>query len=125
MGKLELISNKRTSWEGLWWHPESGYFSSAAINLADLRKFKGIVRLYVRKNRAFEKGTNRPNYVFSIMDANSESAYDLEIEDVDVGEEQEEERTYTREEVERVMHGACRDGQQGYSPYDLLVEDYV
>lgn len=123
MGKLEPISDKRTSWEGLWWHPESGYFSSAAINLADLRKFKGIVRLYVRRNRMFKRGTNRPNYVFSIMDANSDCAHDLEIEDID--EEQEEERTYTREEVERVMHGACRDGQNGYGPYDLLVEDYI
>lgn len=32
---------------------------------------------------------------------------------------------YTREQVEQVMHGACRDGQYGYDPYDLLIEDYV
>ena len=35
------------------------------------------------------------------------------------------ERKYTREEVERVMIGACEDGRRGYCPYDLIIEDYV
>ena len=122
MGKLEPIDNKRTAWEGLWWHPETGYYSSAVLNLGDLRKFKGTVRLYVRKNRYFAKGLNgRPNYVFSLMDAKGENVHDLSISEIDADSE----RVYTREEIERVMRGACEDGRRGLDPYDLLVEDYI
>ena len=32
---------------------------------------------------------------------------------------------YTREQVERVKYGACRDGQDGYDAGDLLIEDYI
>ena len=82
MGKLEPIDGKRTNWEGLWWHPEYNGFSSAVLSLSDLRKFKGKVRLYVRKNKNFNKGENgRPNYNFCLKDANSETFRALEVED--------------------------------------------
>ena len=35
------------------------------------------------------------------------------------------EEMYTREQVEEVKHGACIDGQNGYYPGDLLIEDYI
>lgn len=82
MGNLEPIEGKTTSWEGLWWHPEYNGYSSAAISLADLKKFKGKVRLYVRKNKYYSGGENgRPNYHFCLRDANSETFQTLEVEE--------------------------------------------
>ena len=49
MGKLEPYDGKRSRWQGLWWHPEYNGFLSEAFSLADIRKYKGQVRLYVRK----------------------------------------------------------------------------
>ena len=80
MPKLESFSQMQTKWSGLWWHPESGGFSSAAFRISDLQKFKGPVRLYIRKNKMYNKGeNNRPNYNFTIKDANS-PVFNLEIE---------------------------------------------
>ena len=120
MGRLEPIEGKRSSWEGLWWHPENNRFSSAVLNLADLRKYKGNVRLIVRKNRYFNGGQNgRPNYHFCLVEA------DKEGKTWAIEEAEEEERLYTREEVERVKYGACMEGQRGFDPGDLLIEDFV
>lgn len=84
MSKLEVIDGKQTTWDGLWWHPECQYYSSAVISLAQLRKFKGNVRLYVKKNRYYNKGENgRPNYHFSLRDAKSDSVRELELQDID------------------------------------------
>lgn len=84
MGKLETIEKKQTSWGGLWWHPEINSFSSQALSLAQLRKFKGNVRLYVRKNRFYNDGVNnRPNYTFQFRDANSENPTELAVDDME------------------------------------------
>ncbi len=117
---METFAKMQTSWEGLWWNHEINCFVSATINLAKLKKFKGNVKLIVKKNKYFNGGENgRPNYQFMIKDSASQSFHEIDIE------ETEEERLYTREEVTKVMHGACRDGQDGYSPYDCLIEDYL
>ena len=82
MGKLAQFDGKQTHWEGLWWHPEYNGFSSAAYSLADLRKFKGYIRLYVRKNKFFNNGENgKPNYCFCIKEVNSNTFKELEIID--------------------------------------------
>ena len=87
MGKLQVISGKQTNWGGLWWHPENNSFSSQALSLSELRKFKGYVRLYVKKNKYFNGGENgRPNYQFTLRDASSENALELSLEDVDAEE---------------------------------------
>lgn len=126
MGKLQTIDGKMTTWCGLWWHPECNAFHSPALNLSELRKFKGLVRLYVKKNRYYNNGENgRPNYCFCLRDANASVFQTLEVQDDEDEQEEEEERLYTRDEVIAVMHGACRDGQNGYEPGDLLIEDYV
>ena len=84
MGKLEPIDGKQTIWDGLWWHPEYNGFSSRVISLADLKKFKGAVRLYVRKNRFYNNGENgRPNYLFCLKDANADVFRTLEVEEDD------------------------------------------
>lgn len=144
MGKLEPIEGKSTSWEGLWWHPEYNGFSSSVIDLADLRKFKGKVRLYVRKNRFFNRGeNNRPNYLFCLRDADSEVFKLLEvIDDEDCEDEDWQERhaqlegevwytgsgdrLYTRDEVRKIINGTFDDVCYGFSdPYDILPEDFV
>ena len=81
---MEVFDGKQTSWEGLWWHPEYCGFSSAAINLSALRKFKGNVRLYMRKNKFFNGGDGgRPNYVFSLKAADSPVFHVLDVEEED------------------------------------------
>lgn len=122
MGKLEPIARHSTSWEGLWYHPEIGGFTSSVIDLADLRKFKGKVRLYVRKNRFYNGGENgRPNYNFCLKDASSETFRMLTVEEDE--EDEDGETVYTRDEVMVIIHGVVRDAQSGYT--DLLPEDYV
>ena len=83
MGKLEPIENKRTAWQGLWFDHSTNRYSSAAFNLSDLKKFKGSVRLIIRKNKFYENGKNgRPNYVFMLIDSKAEDAKVLEFEDI-------------------------------------------
>lgn len=128
MGKLEPFEKKQTKWEGLWWHPEYNGFSSAAISLAELRKFKGNVRLYVRKNKFYNGGENgRPNYLFSLKDANAKVFHLLEIEDSDedddVYRDNDGNRLYTEEEVWQVIHGM--EIEHGLSYGNNLISDYV
>lgn len=78
---MKTFDGKKTSWEGLWYHNESHSYWSSAFSLAKLREFKGNVRLFVKKNRYYEKGGNRPNYVFSIQDSKSESPKIATVED--------------------------------------------
>ena len=128
MGKLEPIDGKQTKWQGLWWHPEYNGFSSDVLSLADIRKFKGNVRLYVRKNKFFEGGKNgRPNYNFCLKDANADIFQNWEVEDDNASfRDDDGERLYTEDEVRRIMNGVFRDTQYGYTdPYDLLPSDYV
>ena len=136
--KLEVFDGKTTTWEGLWWHPEYQGFSSACISLSELRKFKGKVRLYVRKNKYFNKGENgRPNYHFCLKDANSEIFHTLEVEDEEAEDDpvpyyengyyydEHGERLYTYDEVQRAINGAVEDGHAGYRCGDVIVSDYV
>lgn len=77
---MKTFDCKQTSWEGLWYHPETLGYTSAAINLSKLKQFKGAVRIYVRKNKYYNGGENgRPNYVFCIKDAKSETFVDADI----------------------------------------------
>lgn len=80
MSKLETFEGKQTQWTGLWWHPENNIYTSATINLSTLRKFKGTVRLYVRKNPGFKGGMNgRPNYLFCLKDAKTNDEHGIEL----------------------------------------------
>lgn len=120
---MDTFDRKQTNWEGLWYQKNGQYFQSVAIDISELKKFKGVVRLFVRKNKFYNNGENgRPNYVFCIRDAKSDLAEDIEIEDI---KGTNNERLYTEEEVRRCIHGACRDGRNGYDPYDLLISDYI
>lgn len=134
MGKLEVFDGKQTNWEGLWWHPEYAGFSSATINLSELKKYKGNVRLYVRKNQFYEKGTNRPNYRFCLKDSESPTFTAIGIEDDTLAVVRNDggtyytedgERLYTHEEVQYAIDRAAEDGMRGYGPGDNIVSDYI
>lgn len=123
MSKLKPFEKKSTSWQGLWWHPEYAGFSSTVISLADLRQFKGNVRLYVRKNKLYEKGSNRPNYCFCLKDADAKIFHLLDVQD---SEEEYDGRLYTEEEVRKIINGVVADVKYGIGdPCDLLPSDYV
>ena len=98
MGKLEPFDQKRTNWQGLWYHKHNYCFTSASINLADLKKYKGCVRLVVRKNRYYNDGQNdRPNYVFMLVDSKAERFRDLEaVDDNDYDSEEEAQAKWWR-----------------------------
>lgn len=134
MSKTEVIEKKQTNWLGLWHHPEYNGFSSAAIDLSALRDFKGLVRLYVRKNKFYEKGSNKPNYCFCLKDANSptftsigvvEDGTKTQYMEDGVYYDEEGNRLYTHEEVQYCINRAAEDGRRGYGYGDNLVSDYI
>lgn len=82
MSKCETFDRKQTNWLGLWYNPSNHGFSSQTINISELKKFKGKVRIYMRKNRFFNNGeNNRPNYQFVIKDSDSPTFEDIFVED--------------------------------------------
>lgn len=84
MAKLEPFDSKITNWVGLWWHPECNAFTSAVFDLSELRKFKGKVRLQMRKNKFYNGGeNNRPNYNFCLRDASADVFVPMEVRDDD------------------------------------------
>lgn len=138
MSKLEVFEGKQTTWGGLWYHPETASFSSASIDLSVLKKFKGTVRLYVRKNKFYNKGENgRPNYCFCLKDSASPSFSVIEVEedkaceknacyyneDDDCCYDNDGNRLYTYSEVEKAIFEANDDGYNHIT--DIIVEDYI
>lgn len=131
---LETFEGKMTNWEGLWWHPEYNGYSSASFNLSQLKKFKGVIRIYVRKNKFFERGTSRPNYHFCIKASNSNSADDLKVKD-EISEpyledgiyyDKDGSRLYTEDEIRAIINGTVQDVKNGITdPYDILPSDFV
>lgn len=96
MGKLEPFDNKRTQWQGLWYHNDTHCFTSSALSLADIKKFKGTVRLVVRKNKYYNDGeNNRPNYVFMLVDSKAERFREcLVVDDNDYDSEEDTQATW-------------------------------
>ena len=125
--KLESFDSKQTKWEGLWWHAEYNGFSSAVIDLSTLRKFKGKVRLYVRKNKFYNNGENgRPNYCFCLKDADADVFHTLKVEEDDdevVPTDKDGNRLYTKDEVEHIMR--CMESEYNLEYGNNLISDYI
>lgn len=131
--KLKSFERQQTTWEGLWYHPEQLGFSSAVINLSKLKAFKGTVVLYVRKNKYYKEGSNRPNYVFSIRDAKSEAPVTPDVigdteyatkDENGVWHTSDGERLYTHSEAVAAISNAIDDTQY-YSYDDMSAEYYL
>lgn len=121
MSKLESFERRQTGWLGLWWHPEYNGYSSAAIQLSEPRKFKGQVRVYMRKNAFFNGGENgRPNYQFCLKDAKSETFQEIEVE-----EAEEDKKAFSYSELQALVNRvACAAG--GDSCYGMYcVSDFI
>ncbi len=139
MAKLEVIDGKQTNWCGLWWDHSTNSFRSGALNLSELRKFKGKVKLVIRKNKFYNNSeNNRPNYNFILRDAKSEKDSVLTVEDIDdyvkapycengqyFGEDGN--RLYTVDEVRKIINGTFDDAYYHHisDPYDIMPEDFV
>ena len=138
--KKITFDQKQTQWLGMWYHPENHCYTSESISLSALREFKGTVRLIMRKNKFYEKGSNKPDYVFKIVDANAEaigSEIELAIEDYDYGylddlirqipsDSTGKREWYSRDEVYEVMHGTCESTVYGCTdPYDHMISDFI
>ena len=133
---LKAFSKMRTGWQGLWWHPECNCYFSTSLNLAQLKQFKGNVRVYLKKNRFYNNGeNNRPNYVFMLSDAKGTDGATLEVTENDrqpyfdavygtyhTGDGS---RLYTEEEVQYAINRAAEDGVRGYGWGDNIVSDYL
>lgn len=131
--KLKSFERQQTTWEGLWYQPEWLGFSSATINLSKLKAFKGTVILYVRKNKYYKEGSNRPNYVFSIRDAKSEAPVTPDVigdtehatkDENGVWHTSDGERLYTYSEAYDAVSNAINDAQC-YGCDDMYVEHYL
>ena len=129
---LQSFDGKQTNWEGLWYHPEYCGYSSATIKLSELKKFKGTVRLYMRKNKFYEKGGNKPNMRFCLKDANSDTFSELSVESEMEYAKMDDDghfytkdgsRLYTHDEVQYAIARSAEDGARGY--FDNIVSDYL
>lgn len=119
MSKLKTFDQKQTNWLGLWWHSEYGGFYSSVISLSELRKFKGNVRLCVRKNKYYNKGeNNRPNYCFSFKEADADVFHVLQVLDYDG-------KLYTRNDLETVMRLSWQYAQDGFPYGHFSVDDFI
>ena len=134
--RLEKFENKKTDWKGLWLDAERGVCVSESINFSELRKFKGVAKILVIKNKFYKEGTRRPIYVFSIQDAKAEISKTIDIVDTTKPEyaKQDEngvwrtnlgERLYTKEEVQYCINRAAEDGERGYGYGENIVDDYL
>lgn len=132
---LQSFDGRQTNWEGLWWHPEYCGYSSKAFNLSELKKFKGTVRIYARKNKFYNNGENgRPNMSFCLKDSKSDAFTELSIKPEDeyakMGEDghfytKDGNRLYSHEEVQYAINRAAEDGARGYGWGDNTVSDYL
>ena len=115
---MESFNQKRTNWEGLWYDETSHSYKSTIINLEKLKEFKGGIRIIARKNKYYEKGSNKPNMIFMIADANTVGK-ETDVKDI----AQEMTKGYIKVEttIEIALQG-IRDANYGYSYDDLCVE---
>ena len=88
---LQVFENKQqTRLEGLWDH--GNVYTSASINLAQLKQFKGCCRVMMKRNHSHKKGDRRPSFLFWIVSNDYEEKVSLlEFEDV-LNELEDEER---------------------------------
>ena len=107
-----------TKWLGLWGQERQGFYAGQVIKKKDITAY---TRLVLRYNKFYEKDSNKPRFVYCFADSEGYADKCIEIEYEE--DEEDGERLYTREEVEKVLHGAIRDVEDGYT--DLVIEDYV
>ena len=120
MARLQSSTDKRTNWAGLWYNPASHQYISQTTSLAQIRQFKGNVRLIVRKNKFHKPCNNTPQYQICICDSHSPEARNtLEMQDIAEYEDREMIDVDTAIDIARSL---LSDLESGYSMDDLTVE---
>ena len=131
----EKKTHNSINWGGFWQAQKKDYFISQPISKASLKKLLDTgekQRIVVRKKHYRNGNPKTPVFQFTFI--NADEGKDLTTIDLPhsrfspyekENEDNTEERKYTYEEVMACIHGACLDGQNGYDPYDLLIEDYI
>lgn len=128
MDVFEKIDGMESNYEGLWYHNENHNYTSAIIDLEQLKKFKGKVQIVMFKNRFHTKENGKPNFIFKIVDKKLEAKREISFSkakyDFDgTYRDENGNKLFTYDEVNFCVQGATRDAINGYT--DNIVEDYV
>lgn len=121
-----MDNTERTKWEGLWQQRE-GVYSSKTIRKMDIPKY---AKLIIRYNKYYEKGCNKPRFVYTFAQRESANAITLKIEKDEYitlveAEELSNMRCFTDEQLQQLINGiACAVG--GESEYgEWIIDDFV
>lgn len=107
-----------TKWLGLWAQDRAGFYAGQVIKKADIPKYTRIV---LRYNKFYEKGLNRPRFVYCFADS---AGYEDKC--ISMEYEAEAERLYTEAEVRCIINGTVSDVLSGITdPLDILPSDFV
>lgn len=126
-----------TKWMGLWAQERPALYAGRVIKKEDIPKYTRIV---LRYNKYYEKGSNRPRFVYCFADSEGYADKCFPIEYEEESEESNEsaymaddgnyytqngERLYTESEVEDAINRCASyvggDGEYG----NHLVSDYI
>lgn len=120
-----------TKWQGLWAQERQGFYAGQVIKKAEIPKFTRIV---LRYNKYYEKGSNRPRFVYCFADSEGYENKCVPIE-IEEGKPYKEDgvyydedggRLYTEDEVRAIINGTVADVHYGvHDPYDILPSDFV
>lgn len=125
----------KTKWQGLWKQEREGFYAGQVIKKSEISKYTRIV---LRYNKWYEKGGNRPRFIFCFADSEGYEKMCIPIKNEDMetvfckrdsdGRYYDEngERLFTREEARKIINGTYADCAYGFTdPYDTLPEDFV
>lgn len=112
----------KTKWLGLWKQEKPGVYAGQVIKKADIPKYTHLVMRY---NKYYEAEGNRPRFVYCFVDSADYAKLCTQI-DIDTDDEEEAERVFTYEEVQRMVNAAYCDGTGNDGDFgNVLVEDYL
>lgn len=130
------ISNRETSFQGLWYNSIDHRYTSAVILGSSLTNLKGCFRIVMYKNRFHKGNDNRPNYnlKFCGIDADDASAEKIEFGNKICGIDDSRElirtikeytgiRMFSEEEVYKIIHGM--QSEYGLSYGNDRIDDYI
>lgn len=117
-----------TKWQGLWAQERQGFYAGQVIKKGDIPKYTRIV---LRYNKFYEKGSNRPKFVYCFADSDG---YEDKCVPIEMSEKKpyvdggvyytgDGERLYTEAEVYQVIHGM--QSYHGLSYGDDLISDFI
>ena len=116
----------KTKWEGLWQNRE-GVYSGYTIKKTDIPPYS---KLIVRYNRFYEKGSNKPRFVYMFAQKAAADAITLQIDKDEYislcdAEEMSGMRCFTDEQLQRLINKiACAiGGERHYGEH--LISDFV